>query len=1035
MAKVIWELATELTDDQQVKAISINKELKIRFKMSDDSAFINSSDGSEFANFLDQGDKSGSNIDSFFLSAEEFNMSLGFGGNMDAGNGWGLHFADIDNNASFTKQSIVQSQAHTFAIWDDEQMPFRAQYHKSTFNSNVFEPHLEATNYNILQSIEWEVEGYSAILTLPNLKACFPVVTDSPYVYTIQGITDEFIHATGTGTSDGGPWPGGGNHININQDQQTHPYDNEDYFGPNGILTQDWVDTYSEFWFDHENSAYVPTDQVLGSCIMIKWSFKLMKNLGGGSSSHALSRPVYSGYTSWTHDTQWNEHEFTKYWTIFRFVEEQDLNVYIDRVALPNNVIGGEIAEGTVEISSGDFIGNILVAFFDKNYLDIFGEDVVIEQVPGNTWIGEAEQLLGSINEDIVVNYGNIKFEDTQTSFTALTIGKNETMTLPFTYISETAHANAADRFAVVVKMTNIHQSEYQENQIVQFQWEGMSEIQKYQYSDNNIIEILEFDSDIGGEAYPSDNIITRPSDVMLNLINEELGYNKEIDYSSLENARNWHADWKMAFSVHSKTDSKKLIQEICQSTKLNATLSNDKLRFICLQDSYNDATVSTIDSTDIIRYNFDRTSLDEVKTQVEVKYHYDYGLKEYTRTTGEIKVGLDYLKDRYSLNGTYKDYESSQLQSINYYGLEINESTQEINHINTYLVHECKYIRDEQTAIELAYSILKERCNQHNIVEITLPIKYYYFELGDIIRFSELIEGQKIYGEDYVVNDNDTLPIRCGQYILPYFIITSISKSLNSVAITAYQLHHLSNDRLVLNNRQLDSYGNIDPSQNDQVEGIVGDINNDGYVDVLDVVQIVQHIVSGPGSGSQLSGQALLRADFNGDGVVNILDVVPMVASIVEGEVQRGNYGDQSTEIMSLAPSYNTKIIETEDEIILKANGEIAAFEFSYSGMFNGNNKLPPGWSIKVGKNKIVAWSMAQSPIASDSVIFKFSGTLSILSAKYVTWDSTLRYAQIVKKQGYSWLAARNKWSSESRKFEVIKPKFYNKKIRKSTI
>ena len=55
----------------------------------------------------------------------------------------------------------------------------------------------------------------------------------------------------------------------------------------------------------------------------------------------------------------------------------------------------------------------------------------------------------------------------------------------------------------------------------------------------------------------------------------------------------------------------------------------------------------------------------------------------------------------------------------------------------------------------------------------------------------------------------------------------------------------------------------------------ILGDINQDGIVDVLDVIILVNHILS-PAS-VELDG-----ADLNGDGEVNILDVVALVNIIL---------------------------------------------------------------------------------------------------------------------------------------------------------
>ena len=58
-------------------------------------------------------------------------------------------------------------------------------------------------------------------------------------------------------------------------------------------------------------------------------------------------------------------------------------------------------------------------------------------------------------------------------------------------------------------------------------------------------------------------------------------------------------------------------------------------------------------------------------------------------------------------------------------------------------------------------------------------------------------------------------------------------------------------------------------------VNGILGDLNNDNSVDILDVIILVNHILSP--AAVELDG-----SDINNDGDVNILDVVALVSIIL---------------------------------------------------------------------------------------------------------------------------------------------------------
>ena len=113
------------------------------------------------------------------------------------------------------------------------------------------------------------------------------------------------------------------------------------------------------------------------------------------------------------------------------------------------------------------------------------------------------------------------------------------------------------------------------------------------------------------------------------------------------------------------------------------------------------------------------------------------------------------------------------------YYGLEREDKILEF---------ESDYIRDNNTAIKLRDFLLKHNANQHNIVNCTLTLKNINLETGDIIKFEELINGLKCYGEDYTEHTT-----RNGQGIYPYFMITSITKSAKNIKISALQLHSLA--------------------------------------------------------------------------------------------------------------------------------------------------------------------------------------------------------------------------------------------------
>ena len=61
--------------------------------------------------------------------------------------------------------------------------------------------------------------------------------------------------------------------------------------------------------------------------------------------------------------------------------------------------------------------------------------------------------------------------------------------------------------------------------------------------------------------------------------------------------------------------------------------------------------------------------------------------------------------------------------------------------------------------------------------------------------------------------------------------------------------------------------------------EILLGDVNLDEFINVLDVVTLVQYIIG----GSDLSDGSLIAADINQDDGVNVLDVVTLVNQIID--------------------------------------------------------------------------------------------------------------------------------------------------------
>ena len=94
------------------------------------------------------------------------------------------------------------------------------------------------------------------------------------------------------------------------------------------------------------------------------------------------------------------------------------------------------------------------------------------------------------------------------------------------------------------------------------------------------------------------------------------------------------------------------------------------------------------------------------------------------------------------------------------------------------------------------------------------------------------------------------------------------------------------------------------------------GDSNNDGTINVLDVVGIVNDILAGGGTQDECATAA---SDYNGDGTVNVLDVVAIVNIILSG----GGRTADATE---------AKMTQTDNSMSISADGYIGGVQMTLS-------------------------------------------------------------------------------------------------------
>ena len=324
-------------------------------------------------------------------------------------------------------------------------------------------------------------------------------------------------------------------------------------------------------------------------------------------------------------------------------------------------------------------------------------------------------------------------------------------------------------------------------------------------------VENRKFYADIIGRE-KNGQAISSVSDIIKHILEEELNYGIEISEDNI------FTDWMHGFCLSEQKEAKQVFEGLFKSSLIIPSFNSEgQLKFIPIHQILSNIQYNKIDNQHILKYSFSLTKLEDVKNSVNVKYQKNYASGEFDKQTGYSLIDSNQNEfDNYDkITESMYPNDESKWYSIDYYGLTSEEAKLEV---------ETEYIRDDDTARKLQKRLVSWYANQHLIVKVDLPVSYMNLEVGDYIKFSEVIGGKLAFGYDYSRDD-----IRNGQVIYPVFFINKISKSLDKISIEAVQVHRGEygsvpiiddeddNDGTVTDNGGNDGQGNFDlPDPND---------------------------------------------------------------------------------------------------------------------------------------------------------------------------------------------------------------------------
>jgi len=265
-------------------------------------------------------------------------------------------------------------------------------------------------------------------------------------------------------------------------------------------------------------------------------------------------------------------------------------------------------------------------------------------------------------------------------------------------------------------------------------------------------------------------NLLESPEDIIANLVSTEMGLN-QISVSMPTQETNM----AFGFSINEQENSKDIIENICAQSNLFFRYSPRDGQAIIdtVKRSYSNGDVDKTIATDrILKYSFGKTKIDDLCFGgCTVKWGYDYGKEELANITEPKAVSSDFIN-----------------QYLTEYGVEDSEKYK--------LEIEAPYINNEATALKFRDFMFHFYKNTHLTIKATLPIQEgIELEVGDVVGFDSNIGGLKPYGRDMYQSLYDGSGdgyMLIDQRIYPYFLITSVSKTLDKVDIEVMQLHNL---------------------------------------------------------------------------------------------------------------------------------------------------------------------------------------------------------------------------------------------------
>ena len=166
------------------------------------------------------------------------------------------------------------------------------------------------------------------------------------------------------------------------------------------------------------------------------------------------------------------------------------------------------------------------------------------------------------------------------------------------------------------------------------------------------------------------------------------------------------------------------------------------------------------------------------------------------------------------------------------------------------------------------------------------------------------------------------------------------------------------------------------------EILAVPGDADDDGQVNVVDVVQIVALILSGDAPDEYL----LYVCDMTGDGMINVVDLVIIIDLILNPVLSRDkNIGEAEV-------TYNEHLFR------IRSVGAVAGLQINHQGSFTQvESCLSPPWQVDYSEQVVLIYNLEGKSLTSGE-LFRYRGMVAEPVIQAVSWEGPAASAIIAE-------------------------------------